>query len=902
VLFRSNPSTPAVPERTTQVSTLLASEVEGVVVAMPAHNEEPNIGPVANDFMTTLEKQGIPHKIVIVNDGSADGTGAIIDALAREHPEQIHAFHHETNGGYGATIRTSLGNAMKLARASGYRWVLTCDSDGQFKADDLPGLLEHARTNRADMVLGYRGERADPLKRKIMGFLWTMLCVVLLRVRTRDVDCAYKLIDIRYLEQLNLRGQMAVISPELIAKTAAAGARILQFRVGHYPRQEGEQTGSKLSVVFKSLLGVFGVYVDLVRSGHRLSRLRRLVVPRDRGAYVVTLVAMVLAVGAYLWYSHKGVILAYPDAVSHLLISRRVVDSTTPGLAQLGGVWLPLPHLLALFGIWDTSLYHSGLAGSAVSMIAFVVAARFIYKLGAEYSRQPLMGLVMAGLFMANLNVLYLQATPMTEMLLIACMVASVYYLMRWSRQPEEWRFLMASSVAALLACATRYEGWVLLGGLALAVWYVSWRRSQGRGWRRATLAYFGFVAGMMIPGWMAWNWVILGSPLNFWNGAYAKPSLWVASGEQAVGHLTVAARTYWIAVVDNAGFSLVLLALFGLYYFLWQSRLRPETVAPLVLLTLAPFFVLALYGGQRPLHVPQISGDLYNVRFGLVMTPAVAFFVGYLVTELAGQIRRGLAVRLLPHVAVIGLAVAIAVFGGVPSTLAEGMAFRAAPTEQADAAASKWLRAHYDGGLVLMESFGNESVTFASQIPTDRIVYEGSYRQWQPALTDPAGHDVRWVYERRTPGSEDDVYRSLNGTNRLAGYAMVYQDHGRVIYRRGAASSVVASGTPTTTVQSTPAARVPSPPHQSVPRQTPVHTGIASWYHGPAGACGYSELPQGSSIRVTSSKAKISIVCRVVKEGPGQSGRIVNLTAPDFARLGPLALGLLAVEVSRLP
>jgi hypothetical protein len=83
------------------------------------------------------------------------------------------------------------------------------------------------------------------------------------------------------------------------------------------------------------------------------------------------------------------------------------------------------------------------------------------------------------------------------------------------------------------------------------------------------------------------------------------------------------------------------------------------------------------------------------------------------------------------------------------------------------------------------MESWGNEAVTFESRIPTANILYEGSFRLWQPALRDPANRGVRWVHLRNQPGQEDDVWRALNGTPQLLNnYDLVYRDAGRLIYR----------------------------------------------------------------------------------------------------------------------
>ena len=115
-----------------------------------------------------------------------------------------------------------------------------------------------------------------------------------------------------------------------------------------------------------------------------------------------------------------------------MLIARRVLDASTPGTAQLGAVWLPLPHLLILPVIWIDPRYYSGLAGSLVSMLSYVLTARYLYLTGTGLTGNKVAGLVAAAFFALNPNVLYLQSTPMTELLLIACIAATIYHLMGW--------------------------------------------------------------------------------------------------------------------------------------------------------------------------------------------------------------------------------------------------------------------------------------------------------------------------------------------------------------------------------------------------------------------------------------------------------------------------------------
>src|SRR5476651_1295733 len=88
---------------------------------------------------------------------------------------------------------------------------------------------------------------------------------------------------------------------------------------------------------------------------------------------IVLLVALFLSAFAIEFSFLNGWLIAYGDAQSHLNISKRLVDSITPGFAQLGGIWLPLPHLLMVPFVKVEILYRTGLAGSIVGGTAFII-------------------------------------------------------------------------------------------------------------------------------------------------------------------------------------------------------------------------------------------------------------------------------------------------------------------------------------------------------------------------------------------------------------------------------------------------------------------------------------------------------------------------------------------------
>jgi hypothetical protein len=115
--------------------------------------------------------------------------------------------------------------------------------------------------------------------------------------------------------------------------------------------------------------------------------------------------------------------------------------------------------------------------------------------------------------------------------------------------------------------------------------------------------------------------------------------------------------------------------------------------------------------------------------------------------------------------------------------TLNEPVAANATPTAQHAGQAAAWLRTHYTGGLVLMEAYGNEEVAFASHVPLQDQVYEGSYRIWQPAVSNPSGHHITWIVMRTETNHTDQLYKALYGSTLIDGYRQAWRNHDYIVY-----------------------------------------------------------------------------------------------------------------------
>ena len=227
---------------------------ERLSVFFPMSIEESNVEGSVSKALEVLPRLVGEFEVLVVDDGSSDKTPEIADALAAKHPE-VRVVHHPENQGYGAAVRSGLESAQ-------LELVFFTDGDLQFDLSELEGLLE--QIERADVVCGYRIQRRDPPHRLLNAFLWNRLVRILLGLKIRDVNCAFKLFRKDVLTGLGkLETDGAMLSTELMIRLQQQGARIREVGVHHYPRPAGEQTGAKPGVVFKAFAELFAMSREL---------------------------------------------------------------------------------------------------------------------------------------------------------------------------------------------------------------------------------------------------------------------------------------------------------------------------------------------------------------------------------------------------------------------------------------------------------------------------------------------------------------------------------------------------------------------------------------------------------------------------------------------------------------
>lgn len=472
---------------------------------------------------------------------------------------------------------------------------------------------------------------------------------------------------------------------------------------------------------------------------------------------IVTGVLSVFSFVAFVYYYQNGLGIAYNDARSHLDIGRRVVDGLNPGIAQLGSVWLPLTHILMTATIWNDFMWHSGLAGAIQSMAAYVVTGVLIFLFLKELGIGILGRLAGVVVFALNPNMLYLQSTAMTEPMFIVTMMAGFYSFLLWYKR-DKLKFLIITAFWIMLSTLVRYDGWFLFFLATVMIAFSAWKK---RNWRNTEGNLFIFCAlgGLGIVLWLLWNLLIFGDPLYFAFGPYSAHSqqlqLETEGSLHTKGDWFFSAEVYFYTWLYNVGATNLALSLLGMIA-LFFSRKIPGSLRYASLLLFAPllFNILALYLGHSVIHIIGISGGKwFNVRYGVLMLPSIAIFIGVLVSALRWRYLQMTALGLL------------LLSNFLFATKSEAVSVedaRYGESQKNVGEVSVWLREHVatETGFILISTASHDSIVFSSGLPMKRFIHEGAGGYYAAAIADPS-HWARYIVVRSF-SENDSTWRLL--------------------------------------------------------------------------------------------------------------------------------------------
>ncbi|HEV7521136.1 MAG TPA: glycosyltransferase family 39 protein [Candidatus Angelobacter sp.] len=359
-----------------------------------------------------------------------------------------------------------------------------------------------------------------------------------------------------------------------------------------------------------------------------------------RDYLLLTSIAAALSVGALIFYYHQGAILLYGDAVAHTHIARRVFDSRTPGLFQLGTVWLPLPHLLDIPFIVNERLWQTGLGASIPSMIAFVAGALGIYRL-VRGMASAMAAWIATLIYALNPNLLYMQATAMTESLYLAFFIWSAVYFAEFVRDARDdpgraGKSLTKCGLMVSAAMLVRYDGWFLAAVIGAGAALVVWRLRPFAPQLRRGFVNLILLTSSTAALFLLYNQVAFGNALEFANGPYSARAIQARSktatmpsypGENSsrdaalqflkVSRLNLAEGRPEFLLLNTAFIALLASLYFARRYLNWAVLWAP-----------LPFYVLCIAWGSVPVYHPEWwPFSYYNVRYGLQLLPAIAVF-----------------------------------------------------------------------------------------------------------------------------------------------------------------------------------------------------------------------------------------------------------------------------------
>ena len=561
------------------------------------------------------------------------------------------------------------------------------------------------------------------------------------------------------------------------------------------PAPEKEHTNMAASVT-SALRRLMTLPMPVITPADRARRQVPLVWWKNPWIFVLIFITANVSLAATnISFQHYAILL-YSDAYSHLRIPLRVLE-THFSIAQFGGVWLPLPHLLMLPFIWNNFLWRTGLAGSIPSMICYIISAVFLFQSAYRLTKDNLASFVGTLMFALNPNILYLQTTPLSELVCIATFTMACYFFLAWT-QDDQPRYLVLAAASTFLATMARYDGWMLVAILPVLIVVVGRLRHHKLARIESNVIIFLALATLGIALWFAWCAIIFGDPLYFQHSQYssqAQQALFIQAGTQYTYHDIVQSfRYYLLNCVDVIGPLLFVLAALGLASFVSQRRLKPEVIGALAFLVPFVFYVVSFYNGQATVYVPQALPAyshqyLFNVRFGSEMVAPAALFIAALVSRLRIP-PLGNVWGKLGHVAFVLVIITqsvLIVSTGIITVQDGQYGASCEPEHQINI----YLAQHYNGGKILVDIFNSNIDGTDAGIDYLSFVNESSGAQWTAALKNPSRMD--WIIIRpetlRRPGDPHDQvarYVNVDSISFLTNFSLVVQEGtGLELYHR---------------------------------------------------------------------------------------------------------------------
>lgn len=243
----------------------------GLTVFFPAYNDAPSLPALIAKTFKVLREHAADFEVVVVNDGSGDNTAQVLESLRAEYHPNLRVVTHEVNRGYGGALRSGFAAATR-------DFVFYTDGDGQYDVSELPNLMALVR-DEVGLVNGFKLERNDPWHRVWIGKTYNRFARFLFGVKLSDIDCDFRLIRRKVMEDIELVSTSGTICVELVRKIEMSPYEVRETGVHHFPRLHGTSQFFRLKSLFTTLFQLIRLYVQVVLLG-RWRSVRKRVAPQ----------------------------------------------------------------------------------------------------------------------------------------------------------------------------------------------------------------------------------------------------------------------------------------------------------------------------------------------------------------------------------------------------------------------------------------------------------------------------------------------------------------------------------------------------------------------------------------------------------------------------------------------
>ncbi len=492
----------------------------------------------------------------------------------------------------------------------------------------------------------------------------------------------------------------------------------------------------------------------------------------------VVVVIMGLAAAGYLYSLDKYSLTYYGDAVSHLVIARKIVDFQSPGIHQLGTVWLPLPHILLLPFVLIEPLFRTGFAGLIVSLPSLAITSVLLYRMIKMYTGFSVLAFAAGLLYASNPNIMYMGLTAMTEAPFMLFFVASAYYFQRWYQNlgnKNNFYDLGKFSVFVSLATLCRYEAWLLP---FFVIVFVIMLLARGRIniKHKSIVILISTISLSGIAFWLIWNAYYYDDALAFANIQYysaASQALERPFRENLFLQPMNVASIYVTTAIAIYGFALLVAAILG---YILQRRFdgSKETKAYCIFFALPPAFTVV----SITLGFAEMNQWWLNARFLMLLAPLIIYLAFVMVKWLPSRIRK----KSFAIAGVIGILflhpIATQVFGVVTFIDAKEGFIKTSPFSIQTGEA---LGSIYDGGRILMLTGSGEEhkIMFSSGIALRAFDDLSEPSTLESSFREPWSY-VKWIVisSALDPDTEGYVKYWIDRQEQLAKYFdIVYQN-----------------------------------------------------------------------------------------------------------------------------